>query len=200
MALDDDVTGGASTTGSWYVATSCSTATTITIAAMYTALPTNGSWIYYNNSFSSSGAGHEYPVFDPAAVEGLRKDYHAVAHDRGRQRAEIRGRKLFIRTVGPEAYALFKKRGYHDIIGASGARYRLAPGRWVKVMAKAVGNGDEVEHELCAHLELGIPWFDTMAVQHLMLTASLETELQFQKAANRHETGIYPIPEMREAA
>lgn len=147
---------------------------------------TSGGGCYYN--------GGTQRMFDPVQVEALRKDFKSVRESWKRKRAEVRAKRLFRRVVGDIAFVKFEQRGYHEIVGASGARYRLEPGRWVQVMK---GCADQVDYELCAHLEIGIPWFDTMAVQHLMLTSSKESEEQFLKIANRHTAGYYPLEEMR---
>lgn len=155
---------------------------------------------YLNNGsvqYGSTGTGYAgRPQFDPADVTRLRKDWAAVKESRKRKRAEIKAQRLFKRVVGDVSYKKFIQKGYHEIYGASRTRYRLKAGHWVKVMAE---KGSEVVYELCAHLEYGIPWFDTMVMQHLMLTTSKETEDKFLSIANKHDVGYYPIEEMREA-
>jgi hypothetical protein len=190
-----------------YAFTSCNTATiTGTIAAgsitnvLWTNYPsgtgfvpsgiTSGGGCYYN------GGGGQ-PRFDPAQVEALRKDFKSVRESWKRKRAEVRAKRLFRRVVGDIAYVKFQQRGYHEITGASGARYRLEPGRWVQVMK---GCADQVDYELCAHLEIGIPWFDTLVVQHLMLTSGKESEEKFLGIANKHQAGYYPLEELRHRA
>jgi len=143
------------------------------------------------------GSGGNTVGFHSDQVRQVREDYDAVKQDWKRRRAEVKARRLFQRVVGERAYKLFRKKGYHEIVGATHRRYRLRPGRWVQVM-KDDGKAD---HQLCAHLAFGIPWFDTMVVQHLMLTSSEETEKRFLKLANVHGVeGPYPIPEMDVAA
>lgn len=159
--------------------------------------PTTGIFSGANTCGGNGHYGSSIPVFDPAQVEALRRDFKDVKESRKRKKAELRARRLFKRVVGDIAYEKFKQRGYHEIRGASGERYRLEPGRWIQVMK---GCADKVDYELCAHLEVGIPWFDTMAVQHLMLTTSKETEEQFRKIANRHQVGYYPLEELRHRA
>jgi len=160
---------------------------TSTATGFFPTANTCGGGVYYQN-------GGGVPMFDPAQVAALRQDFKYAKESRKRKKAEIRARRLFKRVVGDIAYEKFKQRGYHEIRGASGERYRLEPGRWIQVMK---GCADQVDYELCAHLEFGIPWFDTMAVQHLMLTTSKETEEQFRKIANKHQAGYYPIDELR---
>lgn len=134
--------------------------------------------------------------FAPDQVSAIRTDFDQVKKDWKRKRAEVKARRLFHKIVGTIRYKRFRELGYHEIVGATGRRYRLAPGQWVKVMTE----DDKIEHLLCAHLEFGIPWFDTMIVQHLMITSSKETEKQFLKLANVHDVaGPYPIPELQVA-
>jgi len=179
------------------VMTNCTSASTIPWQTGYGS--TGGFYLQQGTTFfsnGSSGYGSGIPQFDPADVARLRKDWDAVKENRKRRRAEIKAQRLFKRVVGDVAYRKFIKKGYHEIFGAgSRACYRLKPGRWVKVM----GEGNKIKYELCAHLEYGIPWFDTMVMQHLMLTASKESEDKFLGIANKHEVGYYPIEEMREA-
>lgn len=214
MPWDDDITsnGGNGYLTSNYVTYGASgtTGTASNVAYMTvwsntsaTSIPWETSFgstggIYLHNGFygnSSAGYVSCRPQFDPADVERLKKDWAAVKESRRRKRAELKAQRLFKRVVGDVAYRRFIKNGYHEIFGASRTRYRLKPGRWVKVM----GEGNKVSYELCAHLEYGIPWFDTMVMQHLMLTASKESEDKFLAIANKHEVGYYPIEDMREA-
>lgn len=131
----------------------------------------------------------------------VRNDFDSVKTDRKRKRAELKARRLFRRVVGEDRYQRFQERGFHEIVGKSGTRYRLAPGQWIKVMEEDEKNSEKIKHLLCAHLPFGVPWFDTMAIQHLMLTSSKETEDRFLKVANVHDVeGPYPIPELEVAA
>lgn len=144
-----------------------------------------------------SGGGGGTPRWEPVQAAALRKDWKELRTSWKRKRAEIKAKRLFRRVVGEIAFGKFLKRGFHEIFGASRQRYRLRPGFRVQVMAEK----DTVDYELCAHLEIGIPWYDSMAVQHLMLTASKETEDKFRSIANKHPAhGPYPVPELTEAA
>jgi hypothetical protein len=131
-------------------------------------------------------------------VRAIRSDFDQVKKSWKRKRAEVKARRLFHKIVGTIRYKRFRELGYHEIVGPSGRRYRLAPGQWIKVFEK---DSDKIDHLLCAHLEIGIPWFDNMIVQHLMLTSNKESEKQFLKLANVHGVdGPYPIPELRVAS
>jgi hypothetical protein len=104
-----------------------------------------------------------------------------------RQRlAERRAKKLFLALVGRCAYRLFRKRKYHEVIGASGKRYRLGLGHRVQEMA---GNfGDKAAASLCIHESYtwGLPSMDRLITQ-LLLLRTLEGEELLQKTANRTE-------------
>ncbi len=151
---------------------------------------------FYGQTAGGGGSiGHR--TWEPVQAAALIKDFEAFKKDWKRKRAEVKARRLFRRVVGEIAYRKFETKGYHEIYGASRTRYRLRPMFRVQVMK----DGDTVDYELCAHLEIGIPWFDSMAVQHLMLTASKETEEKFKASANHHPAhGPYPIQELTDAA
>lgn len=158
---------------------------------------TNATIVGFTGGFNSVGTyTSARRGFAPDQVSAIRTDFDQVKKDWKRKRAEVKARRLFHKIVGTIRYKRFRELGYHEIVGATGRRYRLSPGQWVKVMTE----DDKIEHLLCAHLEFGIPWFDTMIVQHLMITSSKETEKQFLKLANVHDVaGPYPIPELRVA-
>jgi hypothetical protein len=161
---------------------------------------TNGFAGGANGSIWGSGGGAGgggQPIWEPVQAAALRQDWKDVHESWTRRRAEVKARRLFRRVVGEIAFKRFRKRGFHELYGASRTRYRLRPGFRVQVM----GKGDEVDYELCAHLKFGIPWYDSMAVQALMLSSSIETEEKFKAIANRHPAhGPYPEPAMTEAA
>ena len=157
-------------------------------------------WGFQSGYTSVGGYSSFHRGFDPNQVSALRNDFDQVKSDRKRRRAEVKARKLFRRIVGEIRYRRFRERGFHEIAGPSGTRYRLRPGHWVKVMEEDERSSEKIKHLLCAHLEVGIPWYDTMVIQHLMLTSSKKTEDQFLNLANVHDVaGPYPIPEMRVA-
>ena len=166
----------------------------------WSSLPTASTlWGYQQQSMGTYvGSGTDVPRWDPVQAGQLRDDYLALKAHWTRKRAEVKARRFFRRVVGEAAYDLFRRRGYYEIRGASRTRYRLRPGMRVQVMK---GCADEVEHELCAHLKIGIPWFDSMAVQALMLSSSKETEERFKSIANVHRAhGPYPIEDLTRAA
>lgn len=159
---------------------------------------------FYNTGITSCGNGwngQSRRGFAAHDIRLVRCDFDSVKTDRKRKRAELKARRLFKRVVGDTRYQRFRERGFHEIVGKSGTRYRLAPGQWVKVMEEDEKSSEKVKHLLCAHLPFGVPWFDTMAVQHLMLASSKETEDRFLGLANVHSVeGPYPIPELEVAA
>lgn len=160
---------------------------------------------FYNTGITSCGnsgyAGQSRRGFAANDICLVRNDFDSVKTDRKRKRAELKARRLFRRIVGDVRYRRFQTAGYHEILGKSGTRYRLAPGQWVKVMEEDEESSEKIKHLLCAHLPFGVPWFDTMVVQHLMLTSSKETEDRFLGLANVHDVdGPYPIPELEVAA
>lgn len=155
----------------------------------------NQSWGHA--TYGSGGGGGGTPNWEPVQAAALRKDWEDFKKSWKRKRAEVKARRFFRRVVGDVAWRKFEEKGYHEIYGASRTRYRLRPAFRVQVMKE----GDTVDYELCAHLEIGIPWFDSMAVQHLMLTSAKESEEKFKSIANHHRAhGPYPIDEMTAAA
>lgn len=147
------------------------------------------------NSYAFGSAGLSVMGYGQRQIEMVREDYRALRMSRARKKAEDKARRLFIRVVGESAWLDFKESRYHEIVSPSGVRYRLRPGLRVQ---KMIGyDGSMVEIEYCAHMPFGIPWWDTMVVQHLMLTASRESEAKFLAVANRHDPLTkYPIPEL----
>jgi hypothetical protein len=104
--------------------------------------------------------------------------------DRQRCEAEARATRLFQTIITPEQFNLFGGRGYHEVIGPSGVRYRLRKGERIDVME---GNfGDKVKHKLCIHHphELGLPAMDTLIHQLLLIVSGQEDELN--QIANKH--------------
>lgn len=210
VSISSDTTGGNTTaTNATVVCVEWSTCTSACTSGMTTPLMTNYS-PFMTNQFGFAGAtgggnvvgawggggGGGIPIWEPVQAAAMRKDFKELRESWKRKRAEVRARRLFRRVVGEIAFKKFRKRGYHEFYGASRTRYRLRPGFRVQVM----GQGDVVDHELCAHLKFGIPWYDSMAVQALMLS-SAETEKKFKEIANKHPAhGPYPVPEMTEAA
>jgi hypothetical protein len=176
--------------------------TNTNITSFNTIAPTgfyqSGGATYTTWGSNSGGVRRGFAAND---IRLVRDDFDSVKTDRKRKRAELKARRLFRRIVGETRYRKFQQIGYHEICGKSGTRYRLAPGQWVKVMEEDEKSPDKIKHLLCAHLPFGVPWFDTMAVQHLMLTSSKETEDRFLGLANVHDVdGPYPIPELEVAA
>ena len=154
----------------------------------------NSASAWYDNSYEAPRR-----EWEPVQAAQFKKDFKEFRESFKRRRAEAKARILFHHVVGDIAYFKYRKHKYHEFFGASGTRYRIRPAMRVQVMKGR--DGDEVTHELCAHLDHGIPWFDSMAVQHLMLSSCKETEQKFIDGANEHPAhGPYPIPELTEVA
>jgi hypothetical protein len=209
-----DTTGASTTTSNVFtIRYSGTTATTDTVSTFFYSNDygiTGGyGFTGYNAGYATAGGfgvtsyggGQSRRGFAPDQVRQIREDFDIVKTDRKRKRAEARARGLFRQTVGDILYRRFLERGYHEIRGKSGVRYRIAPGQWVKVMEENEQSSEKIKHLLCAHLPFGVPWFDTMVVQSLMLSSSKETEERFLSIANVHSVdGPYPIPELEVAA
>lgn len=92
-------------------------------------------------------------------------------------------KKLFLSLVGKKQYQLWRKRGYHEVFGASGKRYRLLERSAVREM---VGNfGDKCAATLCIVLSQHCPQLDQLIMQMLLLQSGEEGEKLLHKTANR---------------
>lgn len=106
--------------------------------------------------------------------------------EKKRLRAQRRALLLFAGIVGRDAFANFRKRGYHEVFGHSGKRYRLVPGREIREMD---GNfGDKYSATLCVHSghEYLLPEMDILIQQLLLILSGEKGESLLVKMANRH--------------
>ena len=97
--------------------------------------------------------------------------------------AEKKARKLLAEMIGREAFKIYRKRGYHELLSEFGRRYRLRPGTMIEAME---GNfGDKVDHRLCIHSDYsyGLPPTDQLVQQLLLLRSD---EKYVLKTANKH--------------
>lgn len=156
----------------------------------------NSASMWYDEGYNSyAPPGRQW---EPVQAAEFRKDWDDFKNSFKRRRAEAKARRLFHHVIGDVAYFKYRKNKYHEFVGAGGTRYRIRPAMRVQVMNGK--KGDEVDYELCAHLDHGIPWHDSMAVQHLMLSCK-DTEQKFIDSANQHPAhGPYPIEELTRVA
>lgn len=104
--------------------------------------------------------------------------------EKKRVAAEKKALQLLRTLIGAWAYRRFRKQGYHEIVGQSGTRYRLVPGKMIVVMADQTSQ--QISHRLCSHHDSSIPPTDTLVTQLLMILSGKEGEASLQKVANRH--------------
>lgn len=127
-----------------------------------------------------------------AANAARQKQAEAEAKEREKKRlkAEKAALKLFVGIVGRRAYGYFKKRGYHEVIGHSGKRYRVRLQHRVEEM---VGNfGDQIAAYLCIHsdYQYGLPPMDTLVQQMLLVMSGDEGEKVLHRTANRTQVAV----------
>ena len=100
-----------------------------------------------------------------------------------RKEADKRAEALFRDIYGDIELQRLKKRGYFELVGNSGTRYRFRPGREIQVMKE---DGKTVDHQLCIHHHFGAcPEVDTLITQALLVTTD-EGEKELRRVANRH--------------
>lgn len=169
------ITSGASTTDttiSWGVAT------------------TGGFVTYY-------GQGYIGEPMTPEQIEAMKASQKAweaaqkVEAER-RRKSERKATKLFASLVSKAAFKLYHRRKYHDVIGASGTRYRLRPGSMIEVMEGQFG--DKVMHKYCIIPEYShdLPAMDCLIAQMMLILSGDEGEGILKKTAIRHEVQVGP--------
>lgn len=168
-------TGGSAGTTGTFTITNCTFLTGNVGIYLTNGASTNSPWIT---------TGYEITPPTPEELEAYRLQRLKETWDS--KRAEVRARRLFKRVIGEILYQRYKQRGFHEVCGRSGTRYRLRPGRKVEVMEENERDSEIVAFEYCANLP-GLPLYDTMISQHLMLSASRKTEEQFKSIANKFE-------------
>jgi len=123
----------------------------------------------------------------PEEIEAVRKsreEWNRKQEEerKARERADKRARKLFLDVVGKRKYKEFRKKKYHDVVAASGKRYRLALHATIQEMDGMFG--DKAKARLCVHPD-NVPAYDTLVAQLLFLLSGKEGEEQLVKTANR---------------
>jgi len=94
--------------------------------------------------------------------------------ERRAQQAEERALALLEEIVGAEAARRYRELMYHEMLGASGRRYRLRPRDTVQVMV--ADRGDEVDYTLCVVLGSVAPPTDKVITLALLLGSGAEGE------------------------
>lgn len=197
---ESGTTCAATNDGVWQVWSNCTTSVTsdkVWPVWCYgsTTTGTDATWASWTVNASTATSSTTYVSHGRAETKKEKADrirreeeYQKKVEEERKQRekAEQVAEQLFRDLVDEEAYALFKKHGYHEVFGASGTRYRLSTGRRIDVME---GNfGDKVKHRLCVHstYEYKLPQMDTLIQQLLMLKCGSDGEEMLTKTANRH--------------
>lgn len=98
--------------------------------------------------------------------------------------AEKKATQLLRKVVGRNQYALYKKRGYFEIVGQTGKRYRFRPQRRVQIMAENFG--DAVDYELCiVHANEYVPPTDTLITLMMLVLSGEAGEKIMHEKGNR---------------
>jgi hypothetical protein len=129
--------------------------------------------------------GSLLPSIGPTDPDVRRRIIVGKTHAR---QAESKARKLFIDTFGENRFFKMMKEGFLELLGISGSRYRLRPGKEIEVSGPE-GSYSPI-HRLCVHLRGGIPKWDTLIAQALFLQAGKEGEDRILEVANRMQ--YYP--------
>ena len=170
----------------WVDGTNTATTTSATVTS------NNNVWTYWvsaDGSYVANGPqGHAYQETDEQreAREAQQREWQKDEAKRKKDQEEANQRAidLFKKVVGKEKFKRFQERGYHEVAGKSGTRYRLRPSKRIMLMRGDIG--DEVEADLCIHhtYNSGLPPMDTLIHQMLCIMAEEETLI---KTANRHQ-------------
>jgi len=88
-------------------------------------------------------------------------------------------------VIGQKTYKSFQKRGFLEVRGISGIRYRLRPSHKIDVMAGPQGN-KVVERFCLIHADLNMPPVDTLIAQLLLIKSGKEGETKLREIGIRH--------------
>lgn len=98
--------------------------------------------------------------------------------------AEAKAIKLLRCVVGKRQYALYKKRGYFEIIGQTGRRYRFRYQQRVQIMKENFG--DAVDYELCiVSAQVYVPPTDMMITLLMLVLSGEAGEKLMHEKGNR---------------
>lgn len=87
-------------------------------------------------------------------------------------------------VIGPKEFRRFKYRGYIEVVGSSGVRYRLKPSHKIDVMSPT---DNKVVERLCLiHADLNMPPVDTLIAQLLLIKSGREGETKLREIGIRH--------------
>lgn len=101
-----------------------------------------------------------------------------LAEEAQRKAAEKKANRLLYDIIGRRRYRQYKKRGYLDAVGRSGAKYRLRAGKMIEVL-----NQDKIDHRLCI-VSSEVPPTDVL-IQELLHIVSGDEEF-IRKVGIKH--------------
>lgn len=144
-----------------------------------------GTWVASGSSLRHSVTIPQLAEEERAVLEENRRVQEELRKEQEKKvkAAQRQAIKLFVSLVGRASYKRYKKRGYHELVAESGARYRIRPGQRVSEMD---GNfGDKVKSWLCIYAEGQLPMMDQVVMQTLLLQSGKEGEKILRDTAIR---------------
>jgi hypothetical protein len=105
--------------------------------------------------------------------------------ERLREKAEAKAEKLLRELAGRKLFELYKQRGYFEVIGSSGRRYRFRKQQRVQIMKEIFG--DAVDYELCV-INAGaayVPPSDMLITLMLLVLSGEDGENLLHEKGNR---------------
>ena len=169
----------------WVDGTNTATTTNVTVT---TGTGGNGVWEYWISNDGGNAHVVNRPYQETAEQRQAREAQQRTWAENEKKKKEDqeksnkRAMELFNSIVGKDRAKRFQERGYHEVRGQSGIRYRLSPSKRIEVMRGDIG--DQVDADLCIHhtYDTGLPPMDTLIHQMLCIMAEEETLI---RTANR---------------
>lgn len=148
---------------------------------------TSGGFGYIYGSNGTNGFVHPSTPEQIAEMQRLQEKQQAQwkREERRREKAEIKAEKLLREIVGRKMFDLYKQRGFFEVIGDTGRRYRFRKQQRVQIMAENFG--DKVEYELCV-INGGavyVPPSDMLITLMLLVQSGEDGEKMLHEKGNR---------------
>lgn len=160
-------------------------------------IASNATNIYVNCNlgvYTIMNTGTGYAVYQPpmtpeqaAEAERARIEMEAKwkREERLREKAEAKAEKLLRELAGRRLFEVYKQRGYFEVIGSSGRRYRFRKQQRVQIMKEMFG--DAVDYELCV-INAGdsyVPPSDMLITLMLLVLSGEDGEKILHEKGNR---------------
>lgn len=164
-----------------YVQTTVASSTTdVTENVVHAFRLYRGTWVSVGASVSSFSY---WTVKPETPEERAARERREAEEAKRRREAERKALKLLKDLISPKEFRQFRRKGYIDVKGPTGVRYRLTPGRRIDVWE---GPGDQVSYRLClVHEDSKIPHLDLLIQELLLLTSGEQGEQILRRTARR---------------